>query len=68
MPLSSGNVAKLTVLENKLSKLWRLINVTNILKYKEDTTVLKNSILPGLIHRLHYGKSENGSYPCAEKA
>lgn len=39
MPLSAINVARFIALENKLSKLWHLINI----KRKEETTDFKNS-------------------------
>lgn len=38
MPLSAINVARFIALENKLSKLWHLINI----KCKEETTDFKN--------------------------
>lgn len=70
MPLFARDVAKFIALENKLSKFWQLINITNILKYKEEATDFKNStLLWGYVQTtLCQIRNNNlGSYLCDKK-
>ena len=48
MPLSARDVANFTALENRLFKLWHLINITNILKNKKKQLILRIQLSLGV--------------------